>query len=65
MPKPQWGWFAVSVIAMVTGIWLVGAGLATPTAGNGPPGGWLVALLGLLAVWAFGKAFFNFRFPRR
>ena len=64
MPKPQWGWFAVSVIAMVTGIWLVGAGLAGPIDGGGPPGGWLVAGLGLLSVWAFGKAFFNFRFRR-
>ena len=62
MPKPQWGWFAVSVIAAVTGVWLVAAGFAGPIEGSGPPGGWLVAVVGLIAVWAFGKAFFNFRF---
>lgn len=65
MPKPRWGWFAVSVVAMITGIWLVSAGFATSTQGSGPPGGLLVAVTGLVAVWAFGKAFFNFVIPRR
>jgi len=40
------------------------AGFAGPIEGSGPPGGWLVAVVGLIAVWAFGKAFFNFRFCR-
>ncbi len=65
MPKPRWGWFAVAVVAFVTGIWLVGAGFATLDGGSGgPPGGLLIGLVGLLAVWSFGRAFFNFRDPR-
>lgn len=65
MPKPRWGWFAVAVVAMITGIWLVSAGfVATPTGGNAGPG-LLVGLLGLLTVWSFGKAFFNFTPPEK
>ncbi|MFT4294317.1 MAG: hypothetical protein QM582_02765 [Micropruina sp.] len=62
MPKPRWGWFVVAVVAAVTGVWLVQAGYFTRN-GSGPPGGLWVGLLGLLAVWSFGRAFFNFRFP--
>lgn len=64
MPKPQWGWFAVAVVATVTGVWMVSAGYFTQT-GTGPPGGMFFALVCLVAVWSFGKAFFNFRFPPR
>ncbi len=65
MPKPRWGWFAVAVLAFMTGIWMVGAGFATFDAGGGPPGGLLVGLVGLLAVWSFGKAFFSVHLPPR
>ncbi len=64
MPKPQWGWFVVGVLAMLTGIWLVGSGISAPAVGNAPPG-LLVGLVALLTVWSFGKAFFNFRIPPR
>jgi hypothetical protein len=64
MPKPRWGWFAVAVIALVTGIWMIRAGYFTQSS-SGPPGGMLFALVALLAVWAFGRAFFNFRIPPR
>lgn len=64
MPKPRWGWFVVAVLATVTGIWLVQTGYFVQGA-SGPPGGLLFALVGLLAVWSFGKAFFNFRIPPR
>ncbi|MFT3832993.1 MAG: hypothetical protein QM711_06700 [Micropruina sp.] len=65
MPKPRWGWFAVAMLAFMTGIWLVNAGFARFDGGSGPPGGLWVGLLGLIAVWSFGKAFFNFRIPPR
>lgn len=65
MLKPRWGWFAIAAVALVTGIWLAGAGFATSDAGGGPPGGLLVGLVALLAVWSFGKAFFNVRIPPR
>lgn len=61
MPKPQWGWFLVAVVAMITGIFLVANGFAVVTTSGGPPGGLLVAGLGLLSVWAFGRAFFRFK----
>lgn len=64
MPKPQWAWFAVAVAAATVGILLISVGWGfTPTAG-GPPGGLVIAGLGLLTVWSFGKAFFNFRLPK-
>ncbi len=59
MPKPHWGWFAVAVIAAITGIFALNAGLGS-TSGQGPPGGLLVGALALLAMWGLGKAFFNF-----
>ena len=65
MPKPHWGWFAVAVVAVASGVLVVSAGWSAPMTGSGPPGGLLVAGLGLLAVWAFGKAFFDFRLPPR
>jgi hypothetical protein len=64
MPHPRWGWFAVAVLATVTGVWMVSAGYFSQT-GSGPPGGPLFALVALVAVWSFGRAFFNFRFPPR
>ncbi|MCW3158966.1 hypothetical protein [Micropruina sonneratiae] len=60
MPKPQWGWFAVAVVATATGIWLISSGLVRIDSTTGPPGGLAFALIALVAVWAFGKAFFNF-----
>lgn len=63
MPKPQWGWFVVAVIAMVTGVFAVTMGWYSTSTQGGPPGGLLIAGLGLLAVWSFGKAFFNFKLP--
>ena len=63
MPKPQWGWFAVALAALVVGVYLAGTGWATNTSKEDPPGSLLLALVGLVAVWSFGKAFFNFRYP--
>ncbi|MFT3860475.1 hypothetical protein [Micropruina sp.] len=62
MPKPNWPWFMVAVVAAVTCFWLIQSGHFTQSA-SGPPGGWLFAPIALLAVWAFGRAFFNFRLP--
>jgi high-affinity Fe2+/Pb2+ permease len=64
MPKPQWGWFVVAVIAVVTGVFVVSMGFGDFSVKSGPPGGIVVAVLGLVAVWSFGKAFFNFRLPK-
>ena len=49
--------------ALVVGVYLAGTGWATNTSKEGPPGSLLLALVGLVAVWSFGKAFFNFRYP--
>ncbi|MBK8448190.1 MAG: hypothetical protein IPL41_16305 [Micropruina sp.] len=64
MPKPQWAWFAVAVAALTVGILLANAGWMVTDNRAGPPGGLVIAALGLLAVWSFGKAFFNFRLPK-
>jgi len=64
MPKPQWGWFVVAIAAALTGIGLIYLGFGTFDNSSGPPGGLVIGGLALLAVWAFGKAFFNFRDPR-
>lgn len=64
MIKPQWGWFAVSLGAFVVGVYLAGNGWATTNGPQGPPGGLLIAVVGVIAVWSFGKAFFNFRYPK-
>lgn len=64
MPKPNWGWFAVAVVAAITGVWMIQAGYFTQT-GSGPPGGLMFAAVALLSVWAFGKAFFQFKIPPR
>lgn len=61
MPKPRWGWFGVAIVAVITGIFAVNAGLANGVVTGGPPGGLLIAGLALVAVWSFGKAFFNYR----
>lgn len=66
MPKPRWGWFAVAVAASITAIVVLQLGWVTITStGNGPPGGVLFAAICLLAVWSFGKAFFDFKLPPR
>jgi hypothetical protein len=65
MPKPQWGWALVALGALVAGVICVSIGLGNFDGGSGPPGGLLISGLGLLAVWSFGKAFFNFHLPPR
>ena len=45
---------------MVTGVFVVAMGFGDFAAKSGPPGGVVVAVLGLVTIWSFGKAFFNF-----